>query len=256
MMNRSIAATISFLLLLLAAAFTLPAVPQGYADMTAAIAARNSNDVDTLRRLIGGAQKQAEQEKTVQAYETLAQLDLWLCEIGHARNDDKLIKQAAEDGASAAEKAIALDPNSSEAHRLEGESLSQLIPHVFAGGPRLGPRSTREIERAIELDPKNANAYIARAYNYFFTPKTFGGDKQKAAEMLQKAIELDPKSDTAHVWLAQVYLALGQKQDASREIDAARQLDPNRPFTQYVYRQIADSDRGAAQQGASASNRN
>ena len=208
MMNRSIAARISFLLLLLAAAFTLPAVPQGYADMTAAIAARNSNDVDTLRRLIGGAQKQAEQEKTVQAYETLAQLDLWLCEIGHARNDDKLIKQAAEDGASAAEKAIALDPNSSEAHRLEGESLSQLIPHVFAGGPRLGPRSTREIERAIELDPKNANAYIARAYNYFFTPKTFGGDKQKAAEMLQRLLNLIPGlTQRTFGWLKSTWLS-------------------------------------------------
>jgi tetratricopeptide (TPR) repeat protein len=218
--------------------------------MRAAIAARNSNDVEALRRLIGDAQLRVEHEKTAQAYQELAQLDLWLCEAGHGRNDNKVIKEAAQEGASAAEKAIAIDPNSSEAHRLEGESLSQLIPHVFAGGPRLGPRSTRELDRAIELNPKNVNAYIARAYNYFFTPKAFGGDKQKAAEMLQKALELDPSSDTAHAWLAQVYLALGQKQDAWREINTAVRLDPGRAFTQYVYREIGGSSHNSAGQSA------
>jgi tetratricopeptide (TPR) repeat protein len=251
MTNRSITTTIFFMAAWFAGAAPLPAVPQGHADMSAALAARNSSDVGALRHLINDAQRRAEQEKTAQAYQTLAQLELWLCEIGHVRNDDKLVKQAAQDGVSAAEKAIAIDPNSSEAHRLEGESLSQLIRHVFAGGPRYGPRSTREIDRAIELDARNANAYIARAYNYFFTPKAFGGDKQKAVEMLKKALELDSQSDTAHLWLAQVYLALGQKQDALSEINTALRLDPHRAFTQQVYRQMENSDHSAARQSAS-----
>jgi tetratricopeptide (TPR) repeat protein len=252
MKARSIIVGKPLMLLLLTSAAVVPAVPQGREEMTAAIAARNSKDVETLRRLMSEAQRRAEQEKTAQGYQTVAQLHLWLCEIGHARNDDKLIKQAAEDGASAAEKAIALDPNSSEAHRLEGESLSQLIPHVFAGGPRLGPRSTRELDKAIELDPKNANAYIARAYNYFFTPKAFGGDKEKAAETLQKAIELDPNCDTAHVWLAQVYLVMGEKQNAVREINTALRLDPSRALTQYVHREIAGSGHAAASETSRA----
>jgi tetratricopeptide (TPR) repeat protein len=252
MKNDAVGARVSFLLPSLIGAIILPAVPQGHADTTAAIAARNSSDVGVLRRLISEAQQRAGREKTAQAYQTLAQLDLWLCEVGHGRNENKVIKEAAEEGAAAAEKAIAIDPNSSEAHRLEGESLSQLIPHVFAGGPRLGPRSTRELDKAIELDPKNANAYIARAYNYFFTPKAFGGDKQRAAEMLQKAIDLDPNSDTAHVWLAQVYLALGEKEDALREVNIALRFDPSRAFTQYVYRQIAGSDHSLASKPPSA----
>jgi len=238
--------------MLFTGAVILPAVPQGHADMTTAMAARNSSDVGALRRLMVEAQQRADHEKTAQAYQMLAQLDLWLCEAGHARNDNKVIKEGAAEGASAAEKAIAINPNSSEAHRLEGESLGQLIPHVFAGGPRYGPRSTREIDRAMELDAKNVNACIARAYNYFFTPKAFGGDKQKAVEMLPKAIELDPNSDTAHLWLAQVYLVLGQKQDAVREIDIALRLDPTRAFTQYVYRQITGSGHAAASKVSSA----
>jgi tetratricopeptide (TPR) repeat protein len=211
---------------------------QDSAEMLAARQARDSADVDALRRLIEGARGEAERANSAQAFESVAQMELWLCEAGHVRGDNKVVKEGAEKAAAAAERAEALDPNSSEGHRLTAESLAQLIPHVFAGGPRLGPRSTREADKAIELDPKNVNAYTARAYNYFFAPKAFGGNHEKAAEMLKKAIELDPRCDTAHVWLAQVYLADGLKQDARREIDAARQIDPGRRFTQYVYKQV------------------
>jgi tetratricopeptide (TPR) repeat protein len=124
---------------------------------------------------------------------------LWLCEAALEHNDGKLLKQAAEDGVAAAEKAAALNPNSSEAHRLKGNALGELIPHVFAGGMRYGRRSTAELDKAIELDPNNENAYVARATAYFFTPAAFGGSRDKAIGMLKKAIELDPSSDTAHL---------------------------------------------------------
>ena len=208
------------------------------ANVAAARKARDSGDTEALDRLTKDARQQAEQQKSAQNYQTLAQFDLWLCEAGHLHSDNKIIKQAAQDAAAAADQAIALDPNSSDAHRLEGQALAELIPHAFAGGPRYGPRSTKEIEKAMELDPKNANADAARGINYFLTPKAFGGNHQKAVEMFQKAIELDPASDTAHIWLAQVYLADGQQADALREINAARQLDPDRGFAQNVYEQV------------------
>ncbi|HEY6293346.1 MAG TPA: tetratricopeptide repeat protein [Terriglobia bacterium] len=214
----------------------LTAVSDDHAE--AARKARDSGDTEALHKLIDGARRQAEQQKSAASYQMLAQFDLWLCEAGHMHNDNKTVKQAAQGAATAADQAIALDPNSSEAHRLEGQALAELIPHVFAGGPRYGPRSTKEIEKALELDPKNANACVARGINYFLTPKAFGGNHQKAVEMLKKAIELDPRSDTAHIWLAQVYLADGQPQDALREINEARQLDPNRGFTHRVYQQM------------------
>jgi cytochrome c-type biogenesis protein CcmH/NrfG len=224
------------------------AAPEDNAEFRAARKARDAGEVEALRDLISSARNFAEQQKSAAGYQTLAQFDLWLCEVGHARNDGKLIKQAAQDGAWAAERAIALASGSSEAHRLEGESLGQLIPYVFAGGPRYGPRSTREIDKAIELDPKNVNAFIARAFNYFFAPKAFGGDKEKSVQMLKKAVELDPTSDTARLWLAQVYWAEGKKQDALREINVARQLNPGRAFTQSVYRKMTRADAIAAVQ--------
>lgn len=143
----------------------------------------------------------------------------------------------------AAKKATELDPKSSEAHRLEGDLLGQLIPHVFAGGMRYGRESTSEIEKAIELDPKNANAYIARAVSYFYTPSAFGGSHEKAVEMLKKAVSLDSTSDTAHIWLARVYLEDNKSSDALREINQARQSNPERGFAQSVYNQVTAKDK-------------
>jgi cytochrome c-type biogenesis protein CcmH/NrfG len=212
-------------------------------DVVAARKARDSANIESLRALITKTQNEAQKSGKAEAYARLAQFDLWLCEAGHGHNDDKVIKQAAEDGVAAAEKAVALDANSSEAHRLLGDALGELIPHAFAGGMRYGRRSTAELDKAIELDPKNANAYIGRAISYFFTPSAFGGDRDKAGEMLKKAIALDPVSDTAHIWLAQVYLSAGQREQALKEANEAKRINPERGFAKSVESQIAAATR-------------
>jgi tetratricopeptide (TPR) repeat protein len=212
-------------------------------EVAAARKSRDASDVEGLRKAVNTARGEAQQRNTAQAYERLALFDLWLCEAGHGHDDDTLIKSAATDGVAAAEKAVALNPNSSEAHRLQGDLLGELIPHVFAGGVRYGRRSTSEVDKAIELDPRNANAYIARAISYFFTPAAFGGSRDKAVDMLKRAIALDPASDTAHIWLAQVYLAADQTADAQREINEARRINPGRGFVRYVEEQIKASEK-------------
>jgi tetratricopeptide (TPR) repeat protein len=207
-------------------------------DLLALRKARDSADVPTLRKAIDAARQQAQQKNTASAYEKLALLNSWLCEAGHGQNDDKLIKQAAENGVEAAKKAAELDPKSSEAHRLKGDLLGELIPHVFAGGMRYGRESTSEIEKAMELDPHNVNAYIARSISYFYTPSAFGGSHERAVEMLRKAISLDTTSDTAHIWLARVYLEDGKRDDARGEINEAMRLNPQRGFAQSVYKDL------------------
>lgn len=207
-------------------------------DLVALRKARDSADVPTLRKAIDAARQLAQQKNTASAYEQLALLNSWLCEAGHGQNDDKLIKQAAENGVEAAKKAAELDPKSSEARRLKGELLGELIPHVFAGGMRYGRESTNEIEKAMELDPNNVNAYIARAISYFYTPSAFGGSHERAVEMLKKAVSLDATSDTAHIWLARVYLEDGKRNDARGEINEAVRLNRQRSFTQSVYKAL------------------
>src|SRR5262245_25508506 len=105
------------------------------------------------------------------------------------------------------------------------------------GGLGDGRRSIQELETAMQLDAANANAYISRAIASLMTPAVFGGDKQKAVALLQKAASLEPapeSAETMHIWLALAYNAVGQKQDAVREIQVARRLNPGRRFVAQV----------------------
>lgn len=204
------------------------------APLDVARAARDSGDSAVLRKEIA----RVRQDGGFDGQLRTALLNFWLCETLYAMQDTKGVRLAAEAGVAAAEKAAKLRPDSSDAHRLLGDLLGQLIPHVFAGGMRYGPRSTREVEKALQLDPRNVEAHIARATSYFFTPSAFGGSKEKAVEHLRRAIELDPRSDTAHLWLAQVYAELKQKDRATTELEEARRLNPNRGYTRYLMTQI------------------
>ncbi len=215
--------------------------PSDDAALLQARKARDQGNVEALRVATETVRSEAWQKNSFDAYWRLALLEDWMCEAAYARHDNKLVKQAAQAGVAAAREAVKLNPNSSDAHWLLGELLGDLIPHVFGGGPRYGPESTREAEKAIELNPQNAEAYITRAHNYFFTPTVFGGSKPKAVEMLKKAIEIDPASDaaaTAHIFLAQAYLDLERRDDARREIQEALRLNPERRYAQYVNQQI------------------
>ena len=61
--------------------------------------------------------------------------------------------------------------------------------------------------------------------------------------MLKKAIALDPASDTAHIWLAQVYLSAGQREQALKEANEAKRINPERGFAKSVESQIAAATR-------------
>jgi tetratricopeptide (TPR) repeat protein len=208
-------------------------------DIIAARQARDRASVEGLQRIIAKTQKEVTETNGFDAYLRLGLLQSWLCEAAEGHKDETLLKQAATDGIAAAERATALNPKSSEAHQLVGDLLGRLIPHVFGGGMRYGKRAADEMDKAIELNPKNANAYVSRAISYYYTPEAFGGSKDRAFELLKKAVEVDSEADTPHVWLAIFLLESHQKQQALREILRARQINSDRVFTSTVYEQVA-----------------
>lgn len=212
-------------------------------DVIAARQARDNASVEALQKIIAKTQKEATDTNGFDAYLRLGLFQSWLCEAAEAHKDETLLKRAATDGIAAAEKAIALNPKSSEAHQLVGDLLGRLIPHVFGGGMRYGKRAADEMNKAIELDPKNANACVSRAISYYYTPEAFGGSKDKAFELLKKAVEVDPQADTPHVWLAIFLLEAHQKQQALREILRAREINSDRAFTNTIYEQVARTNK-------------
>ena len=208
--------------------------------------ARDRGDVQTLRKEIASAQKKSGETRSFEDYLRLALLQDWMCEAAETHGDRKLVKQAAEAGIAAAEIAVRLKPDSSDAHQLLADLLGQLIPNAFGGGMRYGKRSTEEADKAIQLDPKNANALVTRAISYLYTPEAFGGNKQRGSEFLKKSVESDPLADTPHIWLAQFYVDAGKLDDALREINEARRLNPERLFTQFVYDQVTAARKKSA----------
>jgi hypothetical protein len=125
-MKRGLAAVLMACGVVWIAAQTKAAVQEEGPDVVAARKSRDAADVAGLRKAVETARGEAQQKNTAQAYERLALFDFWQCEAGHGRNDDTLIKSAATDGVAAAEKAVALNPSSSEAHRLQGDLLGEL----------------------------------------------------------------------------------------------------------------------------------
>lgn len=208
--------------------------------------ARDQADVKALRSLIEQVRKQSSQANAFEEYVQIALLEDWLCEAAFVNKDSNLVRQAAEAGIRAAQKAVELDPKSAEAHWLLGDLVGNLIPHLFAGGMRYGSKSISELETAMQLNPRNANAYVSRAIAYLAAPHMFGGDKQKAIAMLKKAIVLESSpdtADTAHIWLALAYDAEQQKESAVREISEARRLNPDRLFVEIIYERIKSGKR-------------
>jgi tetratricopeptide (TPR) repeat protein len=209
--------------------------------LTAARKARDLGDVKTLQTEITKAEKKAEGTKSFEDYIRLALLHNYLCEAAESSNNRGLVKGAAQSGVAAAEIAVKLNPNSSRAHQLLADLLGQLAPNVTGGGMKYGQRSTDEADKAIELDPQNGDAYVTRAISYLYTPEAFGGNKQKAFEFFSKAKELDPQADSPHIWLSLFHLEAGKIDDALREINEARRLNPGRKFAEFVFEQVSAS---------------
>jgi Tfp pilus assembly protein PilF len=200
--------------------------------------ARDRGDTEAMRKLIRLAETRAARTRKFEDYLQLALLDDWMCEALEANNKQSLVKETAEAGVAAAEKAVSLNAGSSQAHQLLADLLGQLAPNVMGGGMKYGQRSTDEADKAIGLDPKNAEAYITRGISYLYTPEGFGGNKKKAAEFFTRAVQLAPLTDTAHVWLALYHLDAEKFDDARREVTEALRLNPDRVFSKFVSQQI------------------
>ena len=178
--------------------------------LTIARKARDRGDVKALQAEITKAEKDVEKTKSFDDYIRLALFYNWMCEAAESSNNRGMVKEAAQAGIVFAEKAVELNPTSSQAHQLLADLLGQLAPNVTGGGMKYGQRSVDEADKAIELDPKNAEAYVTRAISYLYTPETFGGNKQKALEFFSKAKELDPQADSPRIWLAAFLSRSGQ----------------------------------------------
>jgi serine/threonine protein kinase len=92
-------------------------------------------------------------------------------------------------------------------------------------------RVREQLRRALELDPKFADARALYAFNLLLEIDLGNSNNldllYQAEKELHQAITDDPKSARAHAWLAFAYYYQGRKDRMPEAVDKALALDPN-----------------------------
>ena len=83
-------------------------------------------------------------------------------------------------------------------------------------------RARQEARRALELDADLAEAHVALAAVHRFQEY----DWDTVIRESRRALELNPSLDTPHLYLAVAYFHIGLLDEADREVEAARELNP------------------------------
>jgi TolB-like protein/DNA-binding winged helix-turn-helix (wHTH) protein/Tfp pilus assembly protein PilF len=120
------------------------------------------------------------------------------------------------------QQAIAKDPNYARAYA--GLADSYALIGGYSGVPQTEfmPKARDAALRAIELGASLPEAHTALA----LVVQNYNWDWQTAEKEYQRAIELDPNYATAHHWYAEHLALRGRFDEALRESERARRLDP------------------------------
>jgi len=84
------------------------------------------------------------------------------------------------------------------------------------------PKARAAADQALALDPNLAAAYVPRAYVDAF----YNFDWAQGERTFRRAIQLNPNEAVAHLFYGQLLMVIGRYDDASREVERARTLDP------------------------------
>ena len=152
----------------------------------------------------------------------------YTAEVALEVRDKKAAEDAALKGIKAAEKAIALNPELGSNYVVLGTLCGQVIPANVLMGLSYGKRAKDAVEKAIATDPKLSTAYEARGVGNYYLPATFGGGYDLAIADFRKAIELDPKNADAYLWLGLSLRKEKKDAEARQAFSKSLELDPNR----------------------------
>ena len=123
------------------------------------------------------------------------------------------------------EQATAKDP--SNARAFVGLANAYTLMDAYSGAPaQYTSRARAAAQRALQLDDTLSEAHAALALSV----QNHDYDWQTSEREFKRAIELNPNDATAHHWYAEHLTWLGRFDEALRENERARQLDPLSPI--------------------------
>ena len=205
----------------------LAASPPSNPELLKARDAQNRAALEQIaNQLLSAAERQPAdaraQYDAALASSTLAEVATELHDKGQARN-------ASEAGMKTAERAVALKPVEAEYHRILGTLCGQEAAAAGAfGALKYGRCALDEVNKAMELDPRESMNYLSRGIGNYYLPTAFGGGVELAIKDFEKAITLDASSADAHLWLGIALRKLNRNAEAHKEFERATKLNPAR----------------------------
>ena len=133
-------------------------------------------------------------------------------------------KAALEAGIASARQAIAIDSSRPEGHFWLAANMGALAEsYGLRQGIRYRGPVRQELETVLKIDPSFLDGSADRALGrwYYKVPGLFGGDKKKSEQHLRKALSYNPQSVITRLFLAETLVALGRKEEAIKELEAA-----------------------------------
>lgn len=173
-------------------------------------------------------------------------VDYRLTSFFFSRQDRDKSRPFIDDGIDQLQQCIESKPDFAEAHGL----LSSLYGNKIAVSPfsamTLGPKAGKAMNRALELEPNNPRNYLIQAWSAYYTPKMFGGSKEKAKKYFEQAIACfdsvkvtDPLlpnwgHDEAYAWLGVAQMQDGELEAAKSHFERALAINPDYGWVKYV----------------------
>lgn len=123
------------------------------------------------------------------------------------------------------DQATGLDPHFARAWSTQAVAYAVLPQYVNADWQTSWLASDQAAQRALALNPNDADAYAALSYNQF-------SQRHYSAMMepMQRALELAPENSAVSYWAANELAAMGRTRDAETRLDAALANDPANPL--------------------------
>lgn len=128
-------------------------------------------------------------------------------------------------GLELARQAVTMDDSNADAHFAVFATMGRLmLEHGATPNPFNLIRINRELDRALELNPRHSDALASKGGLARQLPRLLGGSLSKAERYLQQSIEIDPGAVGARIELARVYQDLGEDAKAVELLRVAMNL--------------------------------
>ncbi len=121
-------------------------------------------------------------------------------------------------------------PDFSEGYRLLGETQMRIISlKGWLQALTHAQTAKKNLDRAVTLDPKNAEAHLALGIYYLYAPTLFGGDLEKALSSLRESEALTSDETVrflSYRWQGVAYAKLGKLGEAKEAFRKALLIYP------------------------------